>query len=140
MGKKLMSITALQMVGDKTDEVTVLTKGLYKNTPAGAYIRYSEYSDINPLMKSTSHIKIGLDGVVTLTRHGLRATRFALEKGNRHLCQYATDFGNIYLGIYTSDVINNLHETGGSLRLVYSMDVNSELMSTNDVTINIQED
>ncbi len=67
------------------------------------------------------------------------ATRLILEKGKRHLCQYDTGYGSLMVGVFTSSFESTLNEQGGSLRVRYTLDINSSLSSNNEISIIVKE-
>lgn len=70
---------------------------------------------------------------------GAGSTRLVLENGKRHLCQYDTGYGNMMIGIFTSQLHSNLTDEGGKLEVRYTLDINSNLSSSNEILITIKE-
>ena len=73
---------------------------------------------------------------VFLTTHYMEEAAAAdnvliLEKGRRHLCLYDTGLGSLTVGIYTSQLDVDLNESGGTLEIAYTLDVDSNLSSQN---------
>ena len=66
-------------------------------------------------------------------------TRLILENGKRHLCQYDTGFGTMTIGVVTPSLLNELHEKGGVLKASYTLDVNANLSSYNEIAISVKE-
>ena len=84
-------------------------------------------------------VKIENDNLVTLTRNDKHTSRFALEKGKRRHCQYGTEFGPIMMGVFTEDIRVNLTDAGGNVFVKYSIDINSALVSANEINIKIKK-
>ena len=76
---------------------------------------------------------------VTLIRNGQQRSRLILEKGKRHLCHYDTGFGTMMVGVFADRIKSDLDDSGGSLEVSYSLDINSGLKSLNEIFINIKE-
>ena len=76
---------------------------------------------------------------VTLIRGGIQGTRLILEKGKRHLCQYDTGYGTFMVGVFTSSIRCRLGEKGGSIDVNYTLDINSDLSSINEISITVKE-
>ena len=55
------------------------------------------------------------------------------------IAEYITGFGMISLGVFTDSVKVNLDDKGGEIKVHYNIDVQSELASVNELTINIKE-
>lgn len=134
----LISIVGTQFVDDEKNEIRLETLGSYVIKEGKQYIVYKEYNEDDPNKYRTSVLKIENNRRVTLMRSG-DATRLILEQGKRHLCQYGTEFGSIMLGVFASCVDSSLVETGGNLHIQYTLDVNSNLSSRNEININVKE-
>ena len=83
-------------------------------------------------------LKVDGGNTVTLMRGGGN-TRLILEKGKRHQCQYDTGFGALLVGVFTSEVDSRLHDKGGELAVNYTLDINADLSSINEILITIKE-
>ena len=134
----LISILGRQQVDGETGEVQVTTLGPYVKKGKKRYISYKEYdSEVNG-KPVTSVLKVEGNDKVTLMR-GAGSTRLVLENGKRHLCQYDTGYGNMMIGIFTSQLHSNLTDEGGKLEVRYTLDINSNLSSSNEILITIKE-
>ena len=134
----LISILGRQQVDGETGEVQVTTRGSYVKKGKNRYITYKEYdSEVNG-KPVTSVLKVEGNDKVTLMR-GAGSTRLVLENGKRHLCQYDTGYGNMMIGIFTSQLHSNLTDEGGKLEVRYTLDINSNLSSSNEILITIKE-
>ena len=76
---------------------------------------------------------------VTLMRGGSESTHLILESGKRHLCPYDTGYGCMMVGIFTSKVNSELDDMGGKLEVSYTLDINSNLSSLNEILITVKE-
>ena len=134
----LISILGRQQVDGETGAVQVTTLGSYVKKGQNRYITYKEYdSEVNG-KPVTSVLKVEGNDKVTLMR-GAGSTRLVLENGKRHLCQYDTGYGNMMIGIFTSQLHSNLTDEGGKLEVRYTLDINSNLSSSNEILITIKE-
>ena len=134
----LISILGRQQVDGETGEVQVPTLGSYVKKGKNRYITYKEYdSEVNG-KPVTSVLKVEGTDKVPLMR-GAGSTRLVLENGKRHLCQYDTGYGNMMIGIFTSQLHSNLTDEGGKLEVRYTLDINSNLSSSNEILITIKE-
>ena len=66
-------------------------------------------------------------------------SRMLLEKGKRHLFHYKTSFAEFMLGIFANKISNSVNDDGGKLNFSYTLDINSGLISENEIEINIKE-
>lgn len=134
----LISVCGRQVIDDQSGEVEVTALGTYLERNGNRYISYKEY-DEDTNESQTSILKIEGSRCVTLMRGGAEGTRLILEKGKRHLCQYATDYGQMMLGVFTSGVDNQLTDNGGKLTVNYTLDLDANLSSVNQLCITVKE-
>ena len=134
----MISIVGKQQADGETGEIRLETLGSYVQKGDHWYIVYKEYDEDNPNRYQTSILKVEKNNKVTLMR-GNSSTRLILEKGKRHLCQYDTGYGTLMVGVFTSSFESTLNEQGGSLRVRYTLDINSSLSSNNEISIIVKE-
>lgn len=111
------------------------TTGSYTQRDDVRYIAYKEYDDEDPRVSHTAVLKVE-PGKVTMMRAG-STTRLILEKGRRHLCLYDTGFGSMTVGVFTSELRQALDQTGGSLEIKYTLDIDSNLSSRNELLVEV---
>lgn len=133
----LISIKGRQKLDDETGEVEVTTLGSYVKKGDSRYIVYKEYNDQNA--PQTSVLKVDGESKVTLMRGGAGSTRLILENGKRHVCPYDTGYGCMMIGVFTSKVKSELDDLGGMLEVNYTLDINSNLSSLNEILITVKE-
>lgn len=120
------------------DVIELVTAGRYYKRNGKYYIRYLE-SEATGFAGVTTTVKVEGNQAVTLTRSGSAASRLILEQGKRHLCQYDTGVGQMLVGISGCQIHSALDELGGELEFRYMLDVNSNLISRNEVRISVKE-
>lgn len=135
----ILSVTGKQTVEDHADKIELKTMASYVTKNGSRFITYKEYDTQNPEKKYRTTVKISEDGTVTVIKGGSESHNLILEKGVRHKCEYMTSFGVISLGVYTESVRIDLGEHGGELEVHYSIDVQSELASKNELFLKIEE-
>lgn len=135
----ILSVTGKQTVEDHSDKIELKTLASYVTKNGSRYITYKEYDTNNPEKKYRTTVKIDPEGIVTVMKGGSESHNLILEKGMRHKCEYVTSFGIISLGVYTESVKINLDDNGGELEVHYSIDVQSELASKNELYLKIEE-
>lgn len=116
-------------------EICLSALGTYREKDGARFILYKEYDEEDANTYRTALLKVE-PGVVTMSRSG-SSTRLILEKGRRHLCMYDTGFGALTVGIYTSQLDVDLDDTGGTLEIAYTLDVDSNLSSQNRLHIDV---
>lgn len=148
--KETLPETPLEMLStlpDCTKEIEYMTEGTVSCSENGElYIRYG--NDEYPMC-----IHIRNDGVVTLSGDESDVAEFVFEKGKRNFialpesafkdtCESDISHDSvyekqspIYLCVSTEDINNNMTNTGGSLQISYSIEVNGIVAEVTDFTI-----
>lgn len=120
-----------------TMELTAEGKFAAKN---GAYlIKYQDSFFAGAEEPILTSIKVGSDGVVSVSRSGTYQSRFTLEEGKRCDSLYATPFGTMAMGFFGEKIENRLSDKGGKLKLTYTVDVNRSQINRNEMTISIKD-
>lgn len=132
-----ISVKGRQLVNGHFEENELITACTCEKTENSLIIKYHELDETGA-KKSSATLIFEDSGLVTILKENAGLSKLTLEKGKRHLCNYSTEYGIITLGIFTRDVACDLTENGGTARLEYSLDVDSQLMSENTVIINLK--
>jgi uncharacterized beta-barrel protein YwiB (DUF1934 family) len=124
--------------GAAPDIIELITAGRYYNKEGSYFISYKE-SETTGFEGVTTTLKVEGDNCVTLTRSGTSSSRLVLEKGRRHLCHYDTGLGQLMVGVSGCRINSQLDDGGGELTFNYTLDINSSLVSQNEVYISVRE-
>ncbi len=135
----LLSVTGKQTANGDSDKIELQTAASYVMRNGSRYITYNEYDPMNPQKKYRTTVRIDPDNIVTVMKGGTESHHLVLEKGVRHKCEYVTSFGSISLGVYTDNVTVNLDDNGGELVMRYTIDIESQLASTNELILKLEE-
>ncbi|MBQ2296117.1 MAG: DUF1934 domain-containing protein [Clostridia bacterium] len=122
--------------GDKSN-IELTTTGNYSRVNGRWVLLYDEMSEDKTAVIKTM-IKVD-DKSVTITRNGEGSSKLIMTEGERNMCHYRTQFGDILLGVYCNEVNNELSDSGGKILMSYTLDVNASVLSENKVTIKIRE-
>ena len=122
--------------GDKSN-IELTTTGNYSRVKGRWVLLYDEMSEDKTAVIKTM-IKVD-DKSVTITRNGEGSSKLIMTEGERNMCHYRTQFGDILLGVYCNEVNNELSDCGGKILMSYTLDVNASVLSENKVTIKIRE-
>ena len=122
--------------GDKSN-IELTTTGNYSRVNGRWVLLYDEMSEDKTAVIKTM-IKVD-DKSVTITRNGEGSSKLIMTEGERNMCHYRTQFGDILLGVYCNEVNNELSDCGGKILMSYTLDVNASVLSGNKVTIKIRE-
>lgn len=87
----------------------------------------------------TATLKAFDSGLVTIERSGVMEHKLMIEKNKRHQSVYTTPYGDMTVGIFGEIVDGKLTAKGGRLFMKYSLDINSGLISENELEINVKE-
>lgn len=128
-----LNITSLVKTDDDEEKIEFFTVGKYRRSKEGYVISYEESDGIG---YDDCRVKIIADGnSITVERTGPAASTLTVEKDVKHHCIYGTPFGDFTMGINTYDVDNTLGEVGGRLWFKYSIDINNDFVSENEMEI-----
>lgn len=125
--------------GAAPDQIELITSGRYYNRDGNYFISYKETEGTGLKDVFTTTLKVEGEDCVTLTRRGSPGTRLILERGRRHLCHYDTGYGQLMVGVSGCHIRSKLDDSGGELSFNYTLDVNSSMISQNEVNISIKE-
>lgn len=133
-----IKMTVRQTADGSTDSSELFTKGEFREHGGSFFIDYDE-SEATGFEGSHVQLRIGQeDETVTMTRTGTAFSSLVFENGKRHFCHYGTEYGDCIIGISTTDMRKELTSSGGEIYVRYTIDVNSGLMLTNEITINVK--
>ena len=129
-----LNITSLVKTDeDEAEKIEFFTTGQYRAGKNGCLIRYDErdgigYEDCSVTIRAEGYF-------VSVARTGPSASNMSIEKGIKHHCIYSTPFGDFTMGINTYEVVNTLGPDGGRLWFKYSIDINTDFVSENEMEI-----
>ena len=138
----LVSISGLQMavndMENQDDEpIEVVSAGTYFFKGGTHYIFFEEVAEGVPGVTKT---QIRLKGKETLEviKKGVSNMQMVFEKNKNNRCFYKTPFGQLNLGICTSQILVDEEEDNINIRADYAMDVNYEPLADCVIRINIK--
>ncbi len=136
--KKYVFVISSEITTDgDTSNIELTTTGSYSKLNGRWVLLYDEMSEDKTAVIKTM-IKVD-DKSVTITRNGEGSSKLIMTEGERNMCHYRTQFGDILLGVYCNEVNNELSDSGGKILMSYTLDVNASVLSENKVTIKIRE-
>ena len=139
MDNIVLEIKSTQEIDGQSDNTEFVSYGKYLYSEKGVEVTYDESVALG-VDNVTTNLTVDKNGVVKIIRNNGDFGCLVVEEGKRHLCQYHTAYGNLMIGIYGNKVENELKSDGGNLTLIYSIEVNSGLLSRNKVEIKIREE
>lgn len=136
MKKAIISVKGFQYVDNDENVIEFKTVGKYGEKNSKQYIIYEE-TDENGA-KTDTLIKVSPTETV-MQRSGAVETRMTVECGKRHSTLYRTPAGSFVLDVYGESVKSTLGPSGGTLSLIYTLNMNATPVGKNRIEITVKE-
>ncbi len=125
---------------DEPMEAELFTDGIMYRIGNHWFVRYNEtettgYEGCVTTLKVADHDQ---NDIVTLTRKGNASSHLIMQQGVRTLGSYNVYGSTMEIGVYTNDMEYNFGEEGGTFHLHYTLDMNTNLLSENELTIEVR--
>ena len=132
----MLSIRGRQSyVGQEPDVIELVTEGELEQIADGWIIRYEE-SDLTGMQGVTTTFRIDGD-TVTLDRSGKLNSQMVFREGVSHESLYQLEFGALLMSVCASRIHVDLTENGGTVDLVYSIEIEQNAAGTIDYHLQI---
>ena len=138
MKKVLVKVKGTQGVDGEKSVIELSTEGTLREFEGDYIITYSD-DPTESGEKTKTQLTIQKNGTVILDRRGDLNSRLVITEGERNQCLYAIPQGSMTLGIYGKQVKSNMTASGGTVKMVYSIDMNLSPLSDNEVEIFVEE-
>lgn len=138
MKKVLVKIKGTQGLDGEKDIIELSTEGTLRVFEDEYTITYSEDQTVEGSNTKTLLTVTG-DNTVVLERRGDLNSRLIITEGERNNCLYSIPQGTLTLGIYGKEVKSRLTESGGWVKMVYTIDIDLQPLSENEVEIFVEE-
>lgn len=135
--KVLIQIVDNHATPDNNESVELTTVGTLNGSGDLYSLEYTETDE--ELRDSTTTLTVEENRRITMTRVGRYNAQMIMERDRRHQCHYSTPYGELMMGVFTSEVHSDMAENGGKLRFRYTIDYNTGFVSTNELTITVKE-
>lgn len=132
-----INIVGTQIVDGEKDFVEIDTDGTFYEKNGSFYISYEE-SDDSGYKNCKTTLKITGEKKAVMIRAGDYESHLIIEPERRNVCQYTTLYGDMLLGISSVEIKNNLTHNGGDALIRYSIDIDTALVSENELKIQVQ--
>ena len=118
------------------DETEFFTVGSFTQDGDSYIIRYGENAEIG---YESCFVTITIKGeTVLIERSAPAPSLLTVEKGKKHHMVYGTPYGDFMMGINAFEVKNDMTSAGGKLYLRYSIDINSDFVSENEINLTVK--
>ena len=134
-----MTLKSIQYDEKEKTETTLNTEILYYIDKNGERVISYEESETTGMEGSDMQLRISPDNMISIIRTGTYQTHLVVQPGRKHFCHYETPFGDFAVGVSARFVRNKLTDEGGSLRLRYTVEDNSTLLSDNEIWIDVKK-
>lgn len=134
----VIKIIGTQHYGDDSDKIELTTVGELEETDSAYILHYNEEHE-PPLMPTS--VKLSIDKnekKIEMLRTGKSGSLLIIERSKRNLCNYATEFGDILMGIYGKNIENDFDGEKGVFTFGYDIDVNGAITSQNEVKVELK--
>ncbi len=138
MKKVLVKVKGTQGIDGEKAVIELSTEGTLREFDGDYIITYSE-DPTDSGNNTKTQLTIQKNGTVILDRRGDLSSRLIITEGERNNCLYAIPQGSMSLGIYGKEIKSNMTAHGGSVKMVYSIDMNLQPLSDNEVEILVEE-
>ena len=119
------------------EQTEVLSVGTFEKTANGYLIEYEE-SEATGFEGCITKIESFGKKKVVMSRRGNVSSELVIEPGEKHHCVYGTLYGNFEVGVEARKITDKLTDEGGRLSFSYVVDVNSGLIGTFDIDIQLK--
>lgn len=137
MSNVVLSIRGTQKYPDQEPEVIELvTEGTMEFQDGGWDITYEE-SALTGLEGTSTTFRVE-PGRVILTRTGKLNSRMVFQKGVPHESLYQMEFGALMMVVCAKKIVHDLTETGGTVDLVYSIEIEHAMAGTVDYHLDVK--
>ena len=137
----LVSISGLQMAvndmeGNDDEPIEVFSAGSYYFKNGKHFVLFEEAVEgMQGVIKT--QIKWKGTEVLEVTKKGLSNVHMIFEKNKNNRCYYDTPFGQLNMGIFTTDIYVEEKEDNINIRAEYALDVDYEPIADCVIRINI---
>ena len=133
----LIRIHGVMEQDDDRDSVELMTRGSFVCREGSFYITYKE-TETTGFEGCVTTLRLEPSGRMTMLRKGQASSHLVLQEGVRHVGSYSVYGGSMEIGVYTDRLDCRMAEHGGSIELAYTLDMNTTLMSENELCIEVQ--
>ena len=121
---------------ENTEELFTNGKMYVKNN--STYLTYKE-SETTGFEGCTTTLKIEDTGRVTIIRSGSTSSNLVLQPGIRNIGRYTVCGNQMEIGVFAETLECEITENTARLHMAYSIDMNSLLLSENELFIDADE-
>ncbi len=134
----LVSIAGLQFELDQDEAMEVISPGEYYLKNGKHYVFYEEITEIPDSESGISKARLKISPeLIELTKKGFNNVTMVFEKDKKTMTYYGTPFGELMIGIHTTNISLEEQEKGILVSIDYSLDINYSHVSDCNIVIKI---
>lgn len=131
----VLDVIGTQRIGREKDKIEMTTVAELEQSDDCYIVNYTEEQE-PPYAPIHVCVKINKDERrVEMSRTGEYNSILIIEKSNRNLCHYNTEYGDILMGISGHTIDADFNDQGGQFIFAYDLDINGALASKNVVKL-----
>lgn len=138
MKKVVIDIKGTQGIDGDDSIIEMSTLGTLCIRDGKFLLSYEENETLKPHTVKTL-VKAEGENKITMIRSGGIDSRLVIEKGKRNTCFYSVPQGELVLGIFGQEIVNSLNDSGGKIKMSYTIDIDNSILSKNTVEITVKE-
>ncbi len=132
-----ITIRGVYRTAEEESTAELFTTGMMYQGKGSLYITYEE-TETTGFEGCVTTLRLEPSGRMTMLRKGQASSHLVLQEGVRHVGSYSVYGGSMEIGVYTDRLDCRMDEHGGSIELAYTLDMNTTLMSENELCIEVQ--
>lgn len=133
----IISVVGSHNSNNEKTPLELITEGKYYKENNEFMAVYNE-TQITGMEGTVTTVAISPDKVV-LTRAGSVNSQMIFEKGQKHVSYYDTIHGAFTIAVFTNEMMVNINEHGGELKIDYHLEIDNADAGINDFQMLIRE-
>ncbi len=122
---------------DDEEPIEVVTPATYYLKDGKHYVLYEE--PVEGMSGSIKNkIRFAEDGKLEVMRSGLTSSHLIFEKDRINMSQYQTPYGEMMVGVYTTDMQVDVRDEDIDVSVAYALDINSEKVADCNIMMHIK--
>lgn len=133
-----INITGRETIDGTDDGISLFTVGDYCRTENGYRISYMD-TETTGFAGDITTLETDGNKSITIRRRGKSFMDLVVEKDQRNVSHYDTEFGSMLVGVRGSDLRVNLDDSGGTVSFRYALDIDTNIVSEHSLDITVKE-
>lgn len=123
---------------DEKQVVEMVASGKLYRKNDGLYISYVD--EDSPQRKNVPTVlKLDKNNMLTISKKGKYSSDLILEEGKKHMIEYQTEYGTMFVSVFTNSVSSSMNGYEGEITAKYNIDINSMVSSRHELSVKIKK-